>query len=149
MTLTIPNIDEMTVSVNKEIHVQASRVTTFAALVEQIGAHNEAPDGTPMPMTIETWPGGRWFRDLGNGDGHNWGHVQAIRRPTLLEISGPMFMSYAATSNVQYRLAETEGGTRLTLRFSAFGLIPDEHRQGMGTGWMHLINRVKTAAERR
>ena len=75
--------------------------------------------------------------------------MQAIKRPTLLEISGPMFMSYAATSNVQYRLAETEGGTLFTLRFSAFGLIPDEHRQGMDTGWMHLINRVKTAAERR
>ena len=149
MTLTIPNIDEMTVSVNKEIHVQASLVNTFDALVEQIGADNQTPDGTPMPMTIETWPGGRWFRDRGNGDGHNWGHVQAIKRPVLLEISGPMFMSYAATSNVQYRLTETEGGTLLTLRFSAFGLIPDEHRQGMGTGWMHLINRVKTAAERR
>ena len=149
MTLTIPNIDEMIVSVNKEIQVQASLVDTFDALVEQIGADHQAPDGTPMPMTIETWPGGRWFRDLGNGDGHNWGHVQAIKRPVLLEISGPMFMSYAATSNIQYRLAETEGGTALALRFSAFGLIPDEHRQGMDMGWMHLISRVKTAAERR
>ncbi len=149
MTLTIPNIDEMTVSVKKEIHVQASLVNTFDALVEQIGADNQAPDGTPMPMTIETWPGGRWFRDLGNGDGHNWGHVQAIKRPVLLEISGPMFMSYAATSNVQYRLTETDGGTLLALRFSAFGLISEEHRLGMHTGWMHQINRVKTAAEGR
>ncbi len=149
MTLTIPNIDEMTVNVSKEIQVQASLVNTFDALIEQIGADNQAPDGTPMPMTIEAWPGGRWFRDLGDNNGHNWGHVQAIKRPTLLEISGPMFMSYAATSNVQYRLVETEGGTLLALRFSAFGLIPDEHRQGMDTGWMHLINRVKTAAERR
>ena len=38
MTLTIPNIDEMIVSVNKEIQVQASLVDTFDALVEQIGA---------------------------------------------------------------------------------------------------------------
>ena len=149
MTLTVPNIGEMVVRVDKEIRVQASLENTFEALVEQVGALNEAPDGTPMPMTIETWPGGRWFRNLGNGNGHNWGHVQAIRRPTLLEISGPMFMSYAATSNVQYRLAETEGGVLLTMQFSALGLIPDAHREGMNAGWMHLINRVKGAAEQR
>jgi hypothetical protein len=26
------------------------------------------------------------MRDLGDGNGHLWGHVQAIKRPTLLEI---------------------------------------------------------------
>lgn len=149
MPLTVPNLDEMTVSLTKEIRVEASLENTYEALVEQIGAQNETPDGTPMPMNIETWPGGRWFRDLGDGNGHNWGHVQAIKRPSLLELSGPMFMSYAATANIQYRLAEADGGTLLTLRFSAFGLIPDDHRQGMGEGWTHLINRVKTAAEQK
>ncbi len=147
MTLTVPNIDEMTVRLNKEIRVEAGPEHTFEALVEQIGAHNEGPDGTPMPMTLEAWPGGRWFRDLGDGDGHNWGHVQAIKRPTLLEISGPMFMSYAVAANVQYRLAAADGGTLLTMQFSALGFIPDDHREGMGAGWMHLINRVKAAAE--
>lgn len=39
-----------------------------------------------------------------------------------------MFMSYAATSNIQYRLAEADGGTVLTMQFSALGLIPDDHR---------------------
>ena len=47
-----------------------------------------------MPMKIEPWPGGRWYRDLGNDNGHFWGHVQAIKQPTLLEIYGPLFMSY-------------------------------------------------------
>ena len=44
-------------------------------------------------MKLEPWPGGRWFRDLGNDNGHFWGLVQAIKRPTLLEITGPLFMS--------------------------------------------------------
>ena len=44
-------------------------------------------------MTLEPRPGGRWFRDLGDDNGHFWGHVQAIKRPTLLEITGPLFMS--------------------------------------------------------
>ena len=64
-----------------------------------------------MPMKIEPWPGGRWYRDLGDGNGHFWGNVQAIKRPTLLEITGPLFMSYPVVSNVQYRLSEVDGGT--------------------------------------
>ena len=59
-----------------------------------------------MPMKLEAWPGGRWYRDLGDNNGHFWGHVQAIKRPTLLEITGPLFMSYAAMNNLQYRLSE-------------------------------------------
>ncbi len=47
-----------------------------------------------MPMKIEPWPGGRWYRDLGDNNGHFWGHVQAIKRPTLLEITGPLLASY-------------------------------------------------------
>ena len=80
--------------------------------------------------------------------GISWGHVQAIKRPTLLEISGPLFMSYAVSSNVQYRLAESDGGTVLTFHHSAFGLIPDDHRQGLSAGWTHLLNKVKDTAER-
>ena len=62
---------------------------TFAALLEQLGPGNEVSDGAPMPMVLEAWPGGRWFRDLGGDNGHFWAHVQAIKRPTLFEFSGP------------------------------------------------------------
>ena len=148
MTLTVPNLDEMTVRVDKDLQIDASVERVFEALLDQLGAANEGPDGTPMPMALEARPGGRWFRDLGNDNGHNWGHVQAIKQPTLLEISGPMFMSYAATANIQYRLTASDGGTQLSMRFSALGLIPDDHRQGMESGWMHLLTRVKAAAEK-
>ena len=49
-----------------------------------------------MPMKLEAWPGGRWYRDLGDGNGHYWGTVQAIKRPTLLEFCGPLFASVPA-----------------------------------------------------
>src|ERR1035438_10699436 len=83
-----PGIDSLTLLVTQEIHVQASVDDTFAALLEEIGPGNSTPEGNQMPMKIEPWPGGRWFRDLGDNNGHFWGHVQAIKRPTLLEISG-------------------------------------------------------------
>jgi hypothetical protein len=100
-------IENLMLSVTQEIHVRAPLETAFAALLEQLGPGGDTPDGKPMPMKIEPWPGGRWFRDLGDGNGHFWGHVQAIKRPTLLEIAGPLFMSYAVVSNVQYRSARS------------------------------------------
>lgn len=57
-----------------------------------------------MPMILEEWPAGRWFRDLGNGQGHLWGFVPVIKPPTLIEIQGPMFMSYAVAGHLQLRL---------------------------------------------
>ena len=88
MIPTAQSIEDLTLNVTQEIHVRAPLDVTFAALLEQLGPHNEVTEGTPMPMKIEPWPGGRWYRDLGDGNGHFWGHVQAIKRPTLLEISG-------------------------------------------------------------
>jgi hypothetical protein len=74
--------------------------------------------------------------------------VQAIKRPTLLEIVGPLFMSNAAVSNIQYRLAPAVGGTLITFKHSAMGLIPDEHRAGVQTGWAHVLDCVRRAAEK-
>src|SRR5258707_5248861 len=86
-------LDNLTLNVTQEIHVRASLDATFAALLEQLGPYNEVGEGKPMPMLIEAWPGGRWFRDLGDGNGHYWGTVQAIKKPTMLEIYGALFMT--------------------------------------------------------
>ena len=147
MNLTVQSIEELTLNVTQEIHVGATVETTFAALLEEMGPYNEGPAGKPMPMKIEAWPGGRWYRDLGDGNGHFWGHVQAIVRPTLIEIAGPLFMSYPAVSNVQYRLIEAGGGTLIKFRHSALGLIQDDHRGGVTTGWSAIHERVRKRAE--
>src|SRR3984885_11428548 len=147
MNLTAPSVDNMTLNIVEEIHVRASPEATFAALLEEMGPHNVRPDGVAMPMTIEPWPGGRWFRDLGNNEGHFWGHVQAIKRPTLLEITGPLFMSYPVASHVQYRLSEVDGGTLIKFQHRAFGLITDEHREGVVKGWAHMNDGVRKRAE--
>lgn len=147
MILTAPTLENLTLNVTQEIHVRASLDATFEALLEQMGPANETPDGQPLPMTIEPRPGGRWFRDLGDDNGHFWGHVQAIKRPTLLEITGPLFMSYPVISNVQYRLKEVEGGTLLTFRHSALGFVPDDVRDGLGRGWTPLHERIRKQAE--
>lgn len=140
-------IENLVLNIEQEIQVKASLEKTFEAMLEQLGPENETPEHK-MPMTLEPWPGGRWFRDLGDGNGHFWGHVQAIKRPTLLEITGPLFMSYGVVSNLQYRLSENNGGTLIKFHHKAFGVIQDEHRKGVATGWAHMNERMKALAEK-
>ena len=147
MITTAPTLNDLTLNISLEIHVRSSMNATFAALLEQIGPRNETPDGKALPMKIEPWPGGRWYRDLGDDNGHFWGQVQAIKRPSLLEITGPLFMSYPVVSNLQYRLAEVEGGTLITFRHSALGFLPDDHRHGLSQGWTPLLERIRRRAE--
>jgi hypothetical protein len=147
MTLTDSALDNLTLNLTQEIHVRASLAATFDSVLEQMGPANETPDGKPLPMILEAWPGGRWFRDLGDGNGHFWGHVQAIKRSTLLEITGPLMMSAPVMSNVQYRLREVEGGTLVVFRHSALGFIPDEHKAGLSQGWTPLLDRIRKQAE--
>jgi len=147
MITAATRIEDLTLLITEEIHVSASLEATFAALLEQLGPCSQIEDGTPMPMKIEPWPGGRWYRDLGDNNGHLWGHVQAIKKPTLLEIYGPLFMSYPVASNVQYRLSQVDGGTLIQFRHSALGLIQEDHRKGVTKGWGNIHARVKKQAE--
>jgi uncharacterized protein YndB with AHSA1/START domain len=135
--------EQYVLHIQKQIQIKATPALVFEALLEQIGPGSDLPDGTAMPMKIEPWPGGRWYRDLGNNAGHFWGHVQVIKPPMLLEISGPMFMSYPVMSHVQYRLAEQPDGTLLTVLHRAIGDIAPEHRQGVNKGWEYILERIK------
>ena len=147
MTTTAQAVDQPTFTITEEIFVRASIEATFDSLITQMGRQNETPEGKPLPMIIETKPGGRWYRDLGGDNGHLWGFVQSIRRPTLLEIWGPLFMSTAAANNLIYRLAEVDGGTMISFKHTLLGPVPDEFRQHMAPGWSAIHDRVKRQAE--
>ena len=147
MTTTAPVSEVQTFIVTEEIAVRASIERTFQSLIAQMGRLNETPEGQPLPMILETRPGGRWYRDLGGDNGHLWGFVQSIKRPILLEIWGPLFMSTAATSNLMYRLSETPDGTLINFTHKVVGPFPEEHRPRLGAGWTAMHARVRKAAE--
>ncbi|HEY4739627.1 MAG TPA: SRPBCC domain-containing protein [Candidatus Acidoferrales bacterium] len=146
MSSTALSLEATTIQITEEIKVRASIEVTFAALLEQLGPYNETQADKPMPMKLEAWPGGRWYRDLGNDNGHYWGAVQAIKKPTLLEISGPLFMSNPVINNLQYRLKESNGVTVITFRHQSFGLILEEYRNAKN-GWGHLHELLRKRAE--
>ena len=147
MLTTVTEQTVQTLEVIRDMQIAAPMDVVFETILEQMGPLNVHPDGTPLTMTLEAWPGGRWYRDLGDNNGHFWGNVQAIKRPTLLEISGPLFMSYAVVSNVQYRLSAEDGMTRVQFAHRAIGQISDQHRAGVGTGWGSLLTRIQEVAE--
>ncbi|MAE65603.1 MAG: ATPase [Phycisphaeraceae bacterium] len=138
---------ELTLSVEQEIDISTTPEAAFESLLARLGPSNEVPGGAPMPMVLEPRPGGRWFRQTGDEEGHLWGLVQVIKAPTILEISGPLFMSYAAINHVQFRITPTDQGCRLSLRHLALGMIDADHRQGVTQGWGHLLQGVRSHAE--
>ena len=147
MIATDRTLEDLTLTIGQEIHVQAPLDITFAALLEQLGPGNETPEGKPLNMKIEPWPGGRWYRDMGEGNGHFWANVKAIMRPTLLEFVGPLFASFPFVSNVQYRLSEVDGGTLIAFRHTALGFVSDEQKAGTNKGWAAMHDRVRKQAE--
>jgi hypothetical protein len=148
------NPDEIRLDVNQHIEIKAAIGDVFRSVLYRLGEGNTNPKGESMQMILEQWPGGRWFRDRGNGIGHLWGHVQVIKPPVLLELSGPMFMSYPAINHLEVKLEEIAGGTRVALRHRAIGFIEPAHREGVTHGWQHILNSIaehctaKSAAQR-
>jgi uncharacterized protein YndB with AHSA1/START domain len=140
-------IEDLTLDVEQHIDIKAAPEKVFTAMLDQFGKNNTTPAGESLQLQIEARPGGRWFRDRGNGIGHLWGFVQVIKPPALLELSGPMFMSYPATNHVEVKVEKTATGSRVSLRHRAIGMIDPQHRQGVGTGWNHMLTSLKKAAE--
>ncbi|HEX4590459.1 MAG TPA: SRPBCC domain-containing protein [Gemmataceae bacterium] len=130
-----------TLNIKKDTLIAAPIEVVFETLLQPLGPLAE------MGLKLEPRPGGRWYRDLGNDAGHFWGHVQVIKPPKLLEIVGPMMMSYPVASHLQYRLTEEAGAVRLTLIHQAIGLITAEHLEGVNKGWGEYVAAIKAAAE--
>ena len=140
------DLTNLTLDVDQQITVDAAKEAVFDGIVRRMTELSTTPGG-PMPMKLEQWPGGRWYRDLGDDAGHLWGHVQVIKPPTLLEISGPMFMSYPVAGHFSLRLASEGDSTVVSLRHRALGLIEEDHRQGVQEGWNSFLQDVKTQSE--
>jgi len=136
-------LEDMTLDVEQHVDVQGSIGDVFKSVLNRLGKGNTTPEGSSMQMNLEEFAGGRWFRDRGEGIQHLWGHVQVIKPPTLLELSGPMFMSYPALNHLEVKLAETDGVTRVSLRHRSIGMIDPQHREGLTHGWTALLNAVQ------
>ena len=136
-------LEDITLDVEGHVDVQGGLEDVFKSVLYRFGEGNTGPNGEPLNLQIEPFAGGRWFRDRGEGIQHLWGHVQVIKPPVLLELSGPMFMSYPAINHLELKLEPIDDGTRVTLRHRALGLLDPAHKEGVTKGWQHFLDSVK------
>jgi len=139
-------LDEMILDLQQNVEIKAAIGEVYRQTLYRLGEGNMNAEGQPMQMVLEPWAGGRWFRDRGNGVTHLWGHVQVVKAPVLLELSGPMFMSYPVINHIELKLEEIAGGTKLSLRHRAFGFIDPEHRKGVHGGWANILKQIANDA---
>jgi hypothetical protein len=142
----MPKDNDNLMHVEESVLVEAPKEAVYHAVLACLRAFPGEHEGDVLHFTLEEWPGGRWFRDLGPGQGHLWGFVQAIKPPSLIEIHGPMFMSYAVAGNLIVRLTPADNGTTLSLRHQVFGVFPEDYRAGMAEGWAHWVQTVASEA---
>jgi len=148
MQATEQELEIQTGQFSKTVDIDAPIDITFEATLLELGPEGQMPDGKPFPFVFEPWPGGRWYRDLGNNAGHLWGHVQVIKPPKLLEIIGPTFLSYPGTNHIQYRLTAESEQTHLKMTHRAFGYFPRNYMDGAEIGWAHGVKRISEIAAR-
>lgn len=142
------NLEDMTIDVEQHIEIDGAIEEVFKSALRNLGENNKREEGESMQMKLEEFAGGRWYRDRGAGIQLLWGHVQVIKPPVLIEISGPMFMSYPAINHLELKLAENDGKTILTLRHRAIGMIAPEHREGIKEGWQEFLDSMKNDFEK-
>jgi hypothetical protein len=136
-------LEDLTLDIQQHVDVKSTPEKTFATVLYRLGKGNTHPNGQTLDLNLEPKVGGRWYRDRGNGIGHVWGFVQVIKPGELLELSGPMFMSYPVINHVEVKIEPAASGCRIALRHRALGMIDPEHRKNIGTGWSHMLNQTK------
>jgi uncharacterized protein YndB with AHSA1/START domain len=142
-------LDDLMVNIDQTIEIKAAPGAVFEGLITRLCELHGEEGRPPVKLSLERWPGGRWFRELDGGAGHLWGFVQAIKPPTLLELFGPMFMSSPVAGHMIIRLSPITGGTKVVFQNQVFGPLPAEMRgDGMAQGWDDMLTRLKKDVER-
>ena len=141
-------LDDFMLNVEQTLEIKAAPGAVFEGLLTRICELHGDEGKPPVTLTLERWPGGRWFRDLEGGAGHLWGFVQAIKPPTLIELYGPMFMSHPVSGHLMVRLTPIAGGTKLVFQNQVFGPVPADVRENLGDGWGDCLKRLRSDVER-
>ncbi len=125
----------MTGKIELDIRINRPREAVWTALVRDPAIWWTGREGESLSFVLEPRPGGRLFRDLGADVGHLWGHVQVIKPPALLELTGPLFFSTAVVSHLAFRLEEHGDHTLLRFTHTYLGEVDPEFTTHANQGW--------------
>ena len=139
--------DDFVTRIEQTLEIKAAPDKVFDGLIQHLCDMEGEPGKPRLKLKMERKPGGRWYRDLGSESGHLWGFVQSIKPPALLEIFGPLMMSYPVAGHLIVRLTPTSNGTQLVFKNEFFGPLPTEYRDGMAEGWGQMLDAMKRDVE--
>ncbi|MBX3120147.1 MAG: helix-turn-helix domain-containing protein [Fimbriimonadaceae bacterium] len=139
-------MDQMTIE--QEIVIGGAPDTVYKALTENIGAWwSHSFSDAPKHITLEPFPGGRFFEEF-EGGGGLYATVTYAEPGKELRMLGPMGMSGAVAGYVEYRLEAEGKDTRLKLSHRVVGEVTDERKSLYTTGWNALLTqRLKPFVE--
>ena len=130
------------VVIEQEVKINAGIAQVFNALTREISKWWRAPffhGESAQRMVLEPSVGGRFYEDWGDGEGLLLCTVTSIKRPTALQMSGPMGMPGAIYGDISFLLAESDAGTVLRLSHHALGIIKEETKVNHAVGWQVLL----------
>lgn len=133
-----------------EIVIAASPEAVQRAVVEDIGEWFVSPENSQgMQLRIEPVVGGRVYRDLGDDQGHLWGHISVLK-PGLIEIVGPFASMTPSYNLVRFRFTESSpGNTKVEFTHQAVGAVSEELLEGAPEGWKMVLEQgLKAHVER-
>ena len=119
--------------------IGAAPARVFEALTGEIGAWWTHAFKKGKAVRFEPRVGGRFYEDWGDETGALYAHVTYIDPPAKLRLAGPMGMSGAVASGMEFTLEDAGGKTRLTLVHDIMGTIPPDEVQSYRSGWKELL----------
>lgn len=126
-----------TLDIAQETRVAAPREKVFDALCK-IGDWWPHRFHEQSQVHFEATVGGRFWEEWADG-GALYATVDRIRRPELLEYTGPMGITGPVLGVVTFTLEEDGEQTVLRLTHRAYGDIDEETRSGYTEGWGEII----------
>jgi uncharacterized protein YndB with AHSA1/START domain len=148
MNQAVKQVDkDEVIRIEQVLEIKAAPEKVFEGMIKHLCDMEGEPGKPRLKLKLERKPGGRWYRDLGSENGHLWGFVQSIKPPTLLEIFGPLMLSYPVATHMIIRLSPIDGGTKLVFKNEILGPVPDDFREGMGEGWGQMLDAMKRDVE--
>ncbi len=115
-----------------------------------IGPYEKAE---PAGIRFEARVGGLLVEDWGEGDGLVWGTVIACKKDSMILVAGDSTGQWGGLNRAysEYRLKDEDGGTTITFKHEAWGVVPESTAKSLGSGWgllMDCLCRWAEAGER-
>lgn len=130
------------IHIEQEVTIAAPPERVFEALTRDIAVWWSAPffhSTTARRLVLEPEVGGRFYEDLGDGQGLLLATVSFIKQPDQLRMVGPLGMSGLVQGVISFQLEAKDEGTLLKLSHRAIGEVTEETHSGYAAGWEVLL----------